>query len=126
MRKRAYRPEAPGCLEGRSLLSGSSHPVVLLHRQLNMIVDHMRSGFVLFTRYHDPGQVRSEIEDVVGNIPFGRRDGLDVSIDGIVDNMVQELHAHVPGAIRSASNEVTAATIAEVEARVRAGDVVVR
>jgi hypothetical protein len=80
----------------------------------------------LFTRTHDLGQVPSEIQDVVGNIPFGRRDGLDVSINRIVDNMVQELHAHIAGAIRSASNEVAAATIAEVKARVRAGDVVVR
>jgi hypothetical protein len=126
MLTRVYRPEAPVSLEDRSLQSGLSQPVVLLHRQLNMILDHMRNGFVLFTRYHDLGQVHSEIEDVVVNIPFGRQDGLDVSIDRIVDNMAVELHAHVPGAIQSASHAVLVATIAEVKVRVQAGDVVVR
>jgi len=126
MRTRAYRPEAPAGLEDRSLQSGLSHPVVLLRRQLNVVIDHFQNGFFLYTRYHDLVQLHSEIDDVIVNIPFGRLDGLDVSIDRIVDNMVQELHAHVPGAIRSASNQVTAATLAEVRARVQAGDVVLR
>jgi hypothetical protein len=130
MRTRAYRPEVPGCLEGRSLLSGvagpSVHPVVLLHRQLNLVVDRMQGGFVLFARYHSVSQLRNEIDDVVVMIPFERLDGLDVSIDRIVDRMAQDISAHVPGAIRSASHDVTAATIADVKARVRAGDVVVR
>src|SRR4051794_36156172 len=99
MRTRAYRPEAPALLEDRSLQSGSAgrsaHPVVLLHRQLDFIVDHMRSGFVLYTRYHDLSQLYSEIDDVIVNIPFERVDGLDVSIDRIVDRMRQELSAHV-------------------------------
>jgi hypothetical protein len=130
MRTRAYRPEAPVSLEDRSLQSGvagpSAQPVVLLHRRLNFILDHMRGGFVLFTRYHDISQVHSEIDDVVVMVPFQRVDGLDVSIDRIVDRMRQDLAAHVPGAIRSASNDVIAATVADVLARVRAGDVIVR
>jgi hypothetical protein len=130
MRTRAYRPEAPFGLEGRSLQSGvaglSSDPVVLPRRQLNSILDHMRSGFILYTRYHDVSQIRSEIDDVVVNIPFERVDGLDVSIDRILSTMRQELSARDPNALGTALHAVIAATRAEVQARVRAGDVVVR
>ena len=46
MRTRAYRPEVPGCLEDRSLLSGvaglSADPVVLPHRRFNLVAEHMR------------------------------------------------------------------------------------
>lgn len=126
MRRRAYRPEVPDCLEGRSLLSGLAHPAVLQRRQLVFILDHMRNGFVLYTRQHDIGQVYSEIDDVIVNIPYERTDGLDASIDNIVEKMRQEVRANVPGAIRAASREVTAVTVAQLKARVRAGDVVVR
>ncbi len=130
MHPRAYRPEVPVCLEDRSLQSGfavrPAHPVVLLHRQLNFVITHMQNGFVLFSRFHDVAQVRREINDVVVMIPFQRLDGLDVSLDRVVDTMVQQFAAHVPGAIRSASNDVTAVTIADVKAQVRAGDVIVR
>jgi hypothetical protein len=130
MRTRAYRPESPARLEDRSLQSGvavrSADPVVLPLRKLHYIVDHMQSGFFLYTRYHDASQIYSEIDDVVVNIPFERLDSLDVSIDRIVDGMRQEISAHVPGAIRTARNAVTAVTIADVQARVRAGDVVLR
>ncbi len=130
MRTRAYRPEAPASLEERWLQSGfavrSAHPVVLLHRQLTFIVAHMGQGFDLFARYHDISQIYSEIDDVVVNIPFQRLDGLDVTIDRIVNGMRQELLALAPGAIRETRNAVAAATIADVQARVRAGDVIVR
>ena len=49
MRKRAFRVEVPDCLEGRSLLSGvagmSADPVVLSHRRLAKVVDHMQVAF---------------------------------------------------------------------------------
>jgi hypothetical protein len=129
MRTRAYRPEVPGCLEDRPLLSGvaglSAHPVVLSHRQFNFVAEHMRMGFDLFARYRDVSQLRNEINDVVVMIPFGQVDGLEVSINRIVNRMQHDLSAHVPHAIRSALNDVLAVTRADVEARVRAGDVVV-
>ena len=59
-------------------------------------------------------------------IPFERVDGLDVSINRIVNRMQHDLSANVPHAVRSARNDVIAATLADVEARVQAGDVVVR
>jgi hypothetical protein len=131
MRMRAYRPEVPVCLEERSLLSGvaglSAHPVVFSQRRFNFVGDHMRQGFILFTRYRDVTQLRSEIiDDVVAMIPYGQVDGLGVSINRIVNRMQHEISAHVPHAIRSARNDVLAVTRADVEARVRAGDVVVR
>ena len=130
LRSRAFRPEVPDCLEGRSLQSVAAglpaHPVVLLNRKLNFAINHMQNGFVLFGRHHALSQLHHEIDDVIVTIPFERLDGLDVSIDRIVDRMRQELTAHVPGAFLTAKNDVAAVTIAEVQARVRAGDVVVR
>ena len=79
----------------------------------------------MFARYRDVSQLRNEINDVVVMIPFGQVDGLEVSINRIVNRMQHDLSAHVPHAIRSALNDVLAVTRADVEARVRAGDVVV-
>jgi hypothetical protein len=130
MRTRAYRPEAPVGLEDRSLQSGvaglPAHPVVLPLRRFNFIIDHMRQGFNLFVRNHDPSHLRYEIDDVVVLVPFGRVDGLDVLTSRIVTRMLHDLAAHVPHAISSAQNDVIAATGAEVRARIQAGDVVLR
>jgi hypothetical protein len=86
----------------------------------------MRQGFVLYTRYRDFSQIRSEIDDVIMLIPFGRVDGLNVSIDRTLDGLRQDIFSHVPGAVRKASMDVTTLTLEQVRARVRAGDVVVR
>jgi hypothetical protein len=130
MRTRAYRPEVLDCLEDRSLLSGlaglSAHPVVLTHRRFNFVVERLRQGFDLFGRYRDIIQLRDEIDDLVVLIPFERVDGLGVSIDRIVNRMRRDLSAHVPHAVRSALNDVIAATRADVASRVRSGDVVLR
>jgi hypothetical protein len=53
-------------------------------------------------------------------------DGLGVSINHIVDRMRHDLSIHVPHAARSALFDVLAVTRAQVEARVRAGDAIVR
>jgi hypothetical protein len=66
------------------------------------------------------------MEDVVVMIPFWRVDRLKGSIDRILDRMQHDLSAHVPHAFRSARHDVIAVTIADVQARVRAGDMVVR
>ena len=130
MRTRAYRPEVLDRLEDRSLLSGvtglSADPVVLPRRTLDFVFDHMRQGFILFGRYHDVTQVQSEMDDVVGMIPFAQVDGLRVSIHRILNRMQHDFLAHVPHAWSSARHDVLAVTFADVEARVRAGDVVVR
>ena len=130
MRTRAYRPEAPVCLEDRSLLSAaaglSADPVVLPHPRFSFILERLREDFELFGRYRNVPFLRDEISDVIGGIPFERVDGLGVSIDRIVNRMRHDLSAHVPHAIRSALNDVIAVTRAEVEVRVRSGDVVVR
>ena len=130
MRTRAYRPEVPACLEDRSLLSGvagpSADPVIFSRHRLSFIVQHMQQGFDLFARYHDDSQLRSEIDDVVVMLPFGRADGVRASLFRIVTRMEREISAHVPLAFRSARIDVNAVIRADVEARVRAGDLVVR
>ena len=130
MRTRAYRPEVPGCLEDRSLLSGvagpSADPVIFSRHRLSFIVEHIQGGFDLFARYRDISQLHSEIDDVVVMIPFGRADGVRGSINRIVTRMQNEISAHVPHAFRRARIDVNAAIRADVEARVRAGELVVR
>jgi hypothetical protein len=130
MHRRAYRPEAPVCLEDRSLSSvvagHPAHPYVYSRREFNFFAEHMRTGFELFGRYRDLTQLHSEIEDIVGSIPFGKVDGLEDKIDRIVDRMLHELSSKVPHAVRSALDDVVAVAHAGVEARVRAGDVVIR
>ena len=128
MRTRAYRPEVPGCLEDRSLLSGvaglSADPVVLSHRRLNTVAEQIRLGFQSFGRDRDVSHLGDSISDVAVMIPFGRVDGLGVSINRILVNMRQEIAAGAPHPVLSASNEVVAVTRALVEARIQDGDVV--
>jgi hypothetical protein len=134
MRTRAYRPEVPGCLEDRSLLSGaaglSADPVVLSRLRLNKVAEHVRASFLTFARdakvFHEVSHLGDDIYDAVVVIPFGRVDGLGVSINRILSRMQHDLSAHVPHAITSARDDVLAVIRADVEARVRAGDVVVR
>lgn len=130
MRKRAYRPEVPDCLEGRSLLSvvagPSPNPAVISPQLLTKVTQQMQLGFQLFARDRVDATLRDDLYNVAVIIPFGRVDGLGVSINRIIDKMQQDLAAGVPRAIRLARNDVLAATRAEVLARVRAGDVIVR
>ena len=143
MRTRAFRPEVPGWLEDRSLLSGvaglSSDPVVLPMHTLLFVQDQIREFFVLFARHIEPvdasrtespggdtTQLLVELHYLAGMIPFGQVDGLGVASERIVGNMRRDLAAHVPNAILSARNEELAVFRADVEALVRAGEVVVR
>ena len=130
MRTRAYRPEAPGCLEGRSLLSGvagpSADPVVFSRHRLSFIVAQMQMGFDLYARYRDVSLIHNEVDDVVVMLPFGRADGVRGSIDRILTRMQNDFSAHVPHAFRRARIDVNAVIRADVEARVQAGDLVVR
>jgi hypothetical protein len=80
----------------------------------------------MFARYRDVSQLHSEIDDVVVMLPFGRVDGIRGSIDRIVARMLNDFRARVPHAFRRARIDVNAAIRADVEARVRAGELVVR
>lgn len=130
MRSRAYRPEIPGCLEDRSMLSGiagpPAHPEVLTPRRLSLVIERQREDFDLFGRHRDISTLRGDIADVVVMIPFERVDGLEATIGRILSTMRRDVSEHVPRAVRSAADAVTAATLADVGARVRSGDVVVR
>ena len=131
MRKRAYRPEVPpGCLEDRSLLSGvagrSADPIVFTRREFNMIPERIQEAFQFSSRNGDISHLHVEILDAVANIPFGRVDGLGVAITGILNKMQHDISAKVPDAVSSARNDVINVTRADVEARVQAGDIVVR
>ena len=131
MRTRAYRPEVSGCLENRLLLTGgaglSADPVVLLHFKFHKVAIQTRNDFVIFGE-RDPtvADLHSDLYSLIVMIPFERVDGLGASINGILDRMQQDLSDNVPDAVRTAGNDVIAATRAEVEARVQAGDVVIR
>ncbi len=130
MRMRAYRPEVPGYLENRSLLSSvaglSVDPMVLTRREFNLIPEQIQAAFQMSRRDGDFPHLHDDILDAVVNIPFGRVDGLAVSINGILNRMKHDLSAKIPHALSSARNDVIAVTRADVEARVQAGDLVVR
>jgi hypothetical protein len=130
MRTRAYRPEVLDCLEDRSLLSGvagpSADPVVLTVRRLHLVGDQLRLSFQLFARDLVTDHLLDDIHNVAVIIPFGRVDGLGITIKRTLDQMQHDLSAHVPNAVLTAQNDVLAAILAQVKARVQAGDVVVR
>jgi hypothetical protein len=83
-------------------------------------------GFELFARDRVYFHLYDQIHDGIVVIPFGLVDGLGVTIHRIVNRMQQELSARDPHAIRSAQDDVLDATLAEVQARIQAGDLVVR
>jgi hypothetical protein len=130
MYTRVYRPEAPACLEDRSLLSSvaslPADPAVLSRRQFNLVPEQIQSAFHLFRQGYGIAELHDEILSAVVGIPYGRVDGLAVSINRILNRMQDDLHAKVPHAISSARNDVIAVTRADVQARAEAGDIVIR
>ncbi len=130
MRKRAYCPEVPGCLENRSLLSGvaglSAHPIVLTRRQFNQVPERIQTAFHLFRQGNGISHLHDDILSAVAIIPFGRVDGLGASINGILGRMQHDMRAGVHGAVSTARNDLIAAVRADVQARAQAGDIVVR
>jgi hypothetical protein len=130
MRTRAFRPDVPGCLENRSLLSGvagaSADPTVLTRREFNQVPEQIRAAFQQFRRGFGIEELHDEILNAVVTIPYGKADGLGASITRILRTMQREIHAKDPQAINSASDEVIAVTRADVQALAQAGKIVVR
>ncbi|WP_165253382.1 hypothetical protein [Paludisphaera soli] len=130
MRRRSFQPEAPGPLEERSWPSGvgraAFHPVVFSVRQYGLVTQRIRASFASFARFRQDDILREDLANVSMPIPFARADGLPEVIDETVDQMQRNLAAHVPFAVRTAQREFIATIRADVEARVRAGDVVLR
>jgi hypothetical protein len=130
MRTRAYRPEVPGCLENRSLLSGaagmSADPIVLTRREFNIVPEEIRSAFQDYRKGFGIEELHNDILDAVAPIPYGLADGLGSSITRILKTMQQDIHAKDPQAINSAVTAVIAVTRADVQALAQAGNIVVR
>ena len=87
-------------------------------------LEHIKFAFGEFTPFRVVYVLREDLHDVAKAVPFGRVDGLDATIDRIVDRMQHDLSAHVPHPIRSAQHALLVAIHSNVVARVRAGDVV--
>jgi len=130
MRTRAYRPEAPNCLEDRSLLSSvagpPADPVVLPVRTFNDISAEVRASFQLLARNSNIFVFPTDFQGNVVRTPFGRVDGLGLTLRSILRTMHQGRLAGVPNTGVTAQNEMIAAIRAQVAARVQAGDVVIR
>ena len=130
MRARAFRPEAPGCLETRALLSGTAghlpHPVKIPDRAIAKIDQQIRQGFHLFIRDRNVDGMLDEIYDGAVLIPYGKADGLGVTIRRRVEQMQRDIDAGVPHPVIRAQRDIEAAIHAQIVARVRAGDVVVQ
>jgi len=127
---RAYRPEAPDCLEDRCLFSGAAgpwaDPVVLTKAKFGTVITQIRIGFAVFPRDPSISDLRLELSDAAVLIPFGRVDGLGLSINRILNTLHEDLSAKVRHALPRAEEAIIAVTRADVEAQVREGDVVVR
>ena len=130
MRTRAYRPEVSGCLESRLLLSNvagrPAAPYVLSGHQVKLFVVHLASEFSIYEHIKDITHLQHGLEDLIPFIPYAYADGLPAKFDHILGQMRRDIHSNAPHPIRTASNEVLAVTRAEIEARVQAGDVVLR
>jgi hypothetical protein len=130
MRKRAYQPEVPCCLENRSLLSGgaglSPHPTVLTRREFNFVPEQVQNSFLEFRQRNGISSLHDDIFTAIAIIPFVHADGLVTSINGILKTLKRDQRAKVPGAVSLALNEVLAAIRAHVQALAQRGDVVVR
>jgi hypothetical protein len=130
MRTRAYRPEAPGCLEDRSLLSAlagpSAAPVVVSGRVLSSLIEEIDHDFERFAEVQNFSRLRNQLHPAAVLVPFGRVDGLGGSINRILVTMRQEIAAGAPHPVTSAGDDVIAVIRTLVEARIRAGDVIVR
>jgi len=117
-------------LEGRSLLSGvaalSADPVVVSRRQFHQTIVHIQFAFGEFTPFRVAYVLRDDLHNVAKPVPFGRVDGLDETIDRVVDRLQHDLSAHVPHPVRSAQHALLVTIHSNVVARVRAGDVVLR
>src|SRR3954468_15871621 len=91
MRTRAYRPEAPVCLEDRSLLSGvaggSADPFVFTPRRFHKVGEQINLAFQSFDRDRAPAVLHDDIFLVAVMVPFGRVDGLGVAINRRLDRM---------------------------------------
>ena len=115
MRTRAYRPEAPDCLEGRSLLSGvagpSADPTVLTRREFNDVPERIQGAFYNFRQGNSISGLHDEINDAVVAVPFGRKDGLAASINSILDTLRRDMHAKDRSAVSTAHNAVLAVTL---------------
>ncbi len=128
MRRQAFRPVFSGALEDRSspsaLAAPVAEPVSFSIRQVNQVTDRVQIAFSVFGRFRQISQVRDDVGLDVAPIPFSRVDGLQESVDRILDQMEEQLAHRTPGAIGAARREVVVAIRASVANRVRAGDVV--
>lgn len=131
MHRRAFRPEASHLLEDRSLMSGmgrpSADPVVIRTARINGIYDQIQLSFKLYLRQRDFDRLGEIIQPVAVLVPFGRQDGLNVSISEALDQMKRDL-AHGVGvqSVFSTYDKVIDLTRTELLSRIQAGDVVVR
>ena len=129
MRRRSYRPEPPTSLEDRSLLSGvaaaSVGPVAVTSRRLGDVFDRVGLSFTAFTRNSQIDLLRGEVLGEASQIPFTGVNGVESSINAIIDDLQGDRRSHSPMAARLAQRQVVNVIRASVLARVRAGDLVV-
>lgn len=129
-RTRAYRPEVPGRLEDRALLSSAApsaaDPRVLLSYKLTQIGQQTQTAFQLYLRDGECAHLGDSIHGVVVMIPFQQADGLSRRIAGILSNMRHDIRAHVPDAVQTAYRDVIDVILLDVEAGVHAGKIVIR
>lgn len=111
-RRRDFIPEAPGGLEGRTLLSGghAAHPgaVPLSGRAFGLILLQTKGYFQQFAISGDLATLKSQLAQGASTLPFNQADGLGPKTNTILDQMEANITARVPGAITLAYQQVVA------------------
>ena len=127
MRKRAFVPEPPGCLEGRTLLSSLAKvphgPVGLSGVTFNLGNLRIRGYFQQYALGGNFKLLQTQIAAISTAIPYGRVDGLGQKTNVILDQMRADQANGVAGAINTAYQNLSAGLKADVDARIANGTV---
>ena len=126
MRRRAYIPAAPVVLEGRAVPSGG--PIHLSGLRFDLTLARVKADFEQYSLSGDLGRLRVQLAGLAKSIPFGRSDGLGVTVNGILGQMQASLASGgaTSRPIATAYGEVAAAFGDVVKAHVADGTVIVK
>jgi hypothetical protein len=128
MRRRAFIPEAPDGLEGRALLSGAGHDphpgaAPLSGRAFGVLTLQTRGFFEQFAISGDAALLKSQLQEGNNTLPYHAVDQLSLKSNRIVDQMVANLAAGVPGAIKMGYEQTVTGLKADFAKRIENGTV---
>lgn len=129
MSKHAFKPESLGPLEDRHLLSGAAsavrRPIGLSGVAFNTSRVKISGYFQQYALGGNFPLLRTQLANQSTGIPYHVADGLGPKTNQILDQMRANQAADVPGAIKTAYQQVITGLTADVDARIANGTVFV-